>query len=101
MFRQAGEASAEAALRAAHTATGVAAVETITEMSGCAAGKLPPCSSIAKCSSDRSNLELGANVWGCYQNNLFMQEQPVDEPQPPGPPEPGEQLNLIQGTCVS
>ena len=94
--RQADEVDAQDALRAAHTAAGVDLVEIITEMSSCTPpGKLPPCTSIQKCSSD------SADVWGCYQNNLFMQEQPVDEPQPPGPPEPGEQLNLIQGTCVS
>jgi len=79
------------------TAAG-ATQEYITMLPGCTD---PPCTTLQSCTDDRSNLERGANKWGCYQNNLFIQEQPVDEPQPPGPPEMGEQLNLIQGTCVS
>ena len=56
---------------------------------------------LAKCDDDRSNIASGADKWGCHQNDFFMQDQPIIEPQPPGPPEAGEQLHLIQGTCVS
>lgn len=107
MAIQAGATEAEAALRAAG-----ANKEYITAIGGCGA---PPCrDTLARCSTppygdvspDLAKLAKDAGdalngVWGCYQNNHFMQQQPIDQPQPPGPPRAGQQLNLIQGTCVT
>ena len=102
LLRQANNIEAADALRAAG-----ANKEYITKLPGACVtapaslSQVPPCTTLARCGDDTSNFELGATDWGCYQNNHFMQEQPIVEPQPPGPPEPGEQLNVIQGTCVS
>jgi hypothetical protein len=99
---QMGNTEAADALRAAG-----ATQQYITKLpGGCSTApallsQVPPCTTLASCTDDRSNFERGADNWGCYQNNHFMQQQPVIEPQPPGPPQRGQQLNVIQGTCVS
>jgi len=91
-----GNIEAADALRAAG-----ATLQYITRLpGGCSTApaslsQVPPCTTLASCTDDR------ADNWGCYQNNHFMQQQPVIEPQPPGPPQRGQQLNVIQGTCVS
>jgi len=54
-----------------------------------------------RCLTDQSNLRMGGSTWGCYQNNFFMGQQPVQEPQPPGPPQPEQQLGVIQGDVVT
>jgi hypothetical protein len=70
-----------------------------TIVESCAGGDGKPV--LASCADDKSNLDREGDTWGCYQNNHFMSKQPVQEPQPPGPPKAGQQINLIQGTCVS
>eukprot|EP00961_Rhodomonas_salina_P094080 1265933-Rhodomonas_salina.3 len=68
--------------------------EVISRLPACA--DPPHCT--APCTDDQSNWAFGPGAWGCYQNNFFMGDQPVSEPVPP---EPTQQLGVIQGTVVS